>query len=48
MRRLSPSYRLHSIAVSGGEGEKRVRAARVATEAARLLGADVVVSPSEL
>ena len=34
--------------MSGGEEEKRVRAARVATEAARLLGADVVVSPSEL
>ena len=47
-RLLSPSYRLHGIAVSGGEEEKRVRAARVATEAARLLGADVVVSPSEL
>jgi D-cysteine desulfhydrase family pyridoxal phosphate-dependent enzyme len=47
-RLLSPSYRLHGIAVSGGEEEKRVRAARVATEAAALLGAHVNVDPAEL
>ena len=47
-RLFSPPYRLHGIAVSGGEDEKRVRAARVATEAAALLGLDLVVAPSEL
>jgi D-cysteine desulfhydrase family pyridoxal phosphate-dependent enzyme len=47
-RLLSPSYRLHGIAVSGGEEEKRVRAARVATEAAALLGTPVTVDPAEL
>jgi L-cysteate sulfo-lyase len=47
-RLTSPTYTLHGIAVSGGEEEKRVRAARVATEAAVLLGAGVVVSPGEL
>src|SRR5262249_38911086 len=47
-RRAPPSYRLHGIAVSGGEDEKRVRAARVATEAAALLGAPVTIDPAEL
>ena len=47
-RLFSPSYELHGIAVSGGEPEKRVRAARIATEAARLLRRDIVVTPDEL
>jgi D-cysteine desulfhydrase family pyridoxal phosphate-dependent enzyme len=47
-RLFSPSYELHGIAVSGGETEKRVRAANAATEAASLVGADVIVRPDEL
>ena len=47
-RLFSPPYQLHGIAVSGGEEEKRVRAARVATEAAALLGAEVSIVPEEL
>ena len=47
-RLFSPSYRLFGIAVSGGEDEKRQRAARVATEAAALIGAGVTVKASEL
>jgi D-cysteine desulfhydrase family pyridoxal phosphate-dependent enzyme len=47
-RLFSPPYRLAGIAVSGGEDEKRVRAARVATEAAALLGVGVTVGPGEL
>ena len=47
-RLFSPPYRLCGIAVSGGEDEKRARAARVATEAAALLGLDAVVPPGEL
>jgi D-cysteine desulfhydrase family pyridoxal phosphate-dependent enzyme len=47
-RLFSPSYQLFGIAVSGGEDEKRQRAARVATEAAALIGADVTVRASEL
>jgi len=47
-RLFSPPYQLHGIAVSGGEEEKRVRAARVATEAAALLGAGISVAPEEL
>lgn len=47
-RLFAPPYRLFGIAVSGGEPEKRLRAARVATETARLLGSTVTVSPDEL
>jgi D-cysteine desulfhydrase family pyridoxal phosphate-dependent enzyme len=47
-RLFSPPYQLAGIAVSGGEDEKRVRAARVATEAAALLGVGVAVNPGEL
>jgi D-cysteine desulfhydrase family pyridoxal phosphate-dependent enzyme len=47
-RLCSPRYQLFGIAVSGGEDEKRVRAARVATEAAALLGVDVTVAAGEL
>src|SRR5438552_15784363 len=47
-RLFSPPYQLHGIAVSGGEEEKRVRAARVATEAAALLAAEVSIVPEEL
>jgi D-cysteine desulfhydrase family pyridoxal phosphate-dependent enzyme len=47
-RLFSPPYRLFGIAVSGGEEEKRLRAARVATEAAALLGLGVVVAADEL
>ena len=47
--RLFPApYRLCGIAVSGGEEEKRSRAARVATEAAALLGSTVTVAAAEL
>ena len=37
-RLFAPPYRLFGIAVSGGEPDKRLRAARVATETARLIG----------
>jgi D-cysteine desulfhydrase family pyridoxal phosphate-dependent enzyme len=47
-RLFTPPYKLFGVAVSGGEEEKRVRAARVATEAAGLLGSAVTVSPDEL
>jgi 1-aminocyclopropane-1-carboxylate deaminase/D-cysteine desulfhydrase-like pyridoxal-dependent ACC family enzyme len=47
-RLFAPPYRLFGVAVSGGEEEKRLRAARVATEAAALLGLDHVVPPDEL
>jgi D-cysteine desulfhydrase family pyridoxal phosphate-dependent enzyme len=48
-RLFSAPYRLSGIAVSGGEEEKRVRAARIANEAASLLGAaDVAIVPEEL
>jgi D-cysteine desulfhydrase family pyridoxal phosphate-dependent enzyme len=47
-RLFSPPYRLSGIAVSGGEEEKRVRAARIANEAAALLGAGVTIAPGEL
>jgi D-cysteine desulfhydrase family pyridoxal phosphate-dependent enzyme len=47
-RLFSPPYRLHGIAVSGGEEEKRARAARIATEAAALAGAAIVIAPDEL
>jgi 1-aminocyclopropane-1-carboxylate deaminase/D-cysteine desulfhydrase-like pyridoxal-dependent ACC family enzyme len=40
--------RLHGIAVSAGEEEKRIRAARLANEAAALLGLSVRVTASEL
>jgi D-cysteine desulfhydrase family pyridoxal phosphate-dependent enzyme len=47
-RLFSPSFRLFGIAVSGGEDEKRVRAARAATEAGRLLGCDLAFDPQQL
>jgi D-cysteine desulfhydrase family pyridoxal phosphate-dependent enzyme len=47
-RLFSPPYRLFGIAVSGGEEEKRVRAARVAMEAAGLLKSAIIVAPDEL
>jgi D-cysteine desulfhydrase family pyridoxal phosphate-dependent enzyme len=42
------AYRLHGIAVSAGEDEKRRRAARLMNEAAALVGLPVRVEPSEL
>lgn len=42
-RLFRASYRCVGIAVSGGESVKRERAARIANEAARLLGTDVTV-----
>jgi 1-aminocyclopropane-1-carboxylate deaminase/D-cysteine desulfhydrase-like pyridoxal-dependent ACC family enzyme len=47
-RLFSPPYRLCGIAVSGGEEEKRSRAARVATEAAALLGSSITLAAREL
>jgi D-cysteine desulfhydrase family pyridoxal phosphate-dependent enzyme len=47
-RLFSAPYRLVGIAVSGGEEEKRVRAARIANEAGARLGADVAIVPTEL
>jgi len=47
-RLFEAPYRLCGIAVSGGEEEKRVRAARIANEAAALLRTDVGVRPDEL
>ncbi|MGE5243549.1 MAG: D-cysteine desulfhydrase family protein [Betaproteobacteria bacterium] len=48
MRLFGAPYALRGVAVSGGESEKRVRAARIATAAAGLLGEDVIVTPGEL
>jgi len=42
------TYRLHGVAVSAGEEEKRVRAARLVNEAARILQQSIQVDPSEL
>ena len=42
------AYRLHGIAVSAGEDEKQLRAARLVNEAAALLGLSVRVDSSEL
>jgi D-cysteine desulfhydrase family pyridoxal phosphate-dependent enzyme len=47
-RLFGAPYRLCGVAVSGGEDEKRVRAARIANEAAALLGAHVAITPEEL
>jgi D-cysteine desulfhydrase family pyridoxal phosphate-dependent enzyme len=47
-RLFAPPYKLFGIAVSGGEGEKRERAARIANEAAALLEAGVEISPQHL
>jgi len=47
-RLFHPSYTLCGVAVSGGEDEKRIRAARIGTEAARLLSSDVRIDPGEL
>jgi D-cysteine desulfhydrase family pyridoxal phosphate-dependent enzyme len=47
-RLFSAPYQLRGIAVSGGEPEKRVRAARIANEAAALLGVDLTLQPDEL
>jgi D-cysteine desulfhydrase family pyridoxal phosphate-dependent enzyme len=41
-------YRLFGIAVSGGEDEKKRRAARIANGAAELLGAGITIAPEEL
>jgi len=41
-------YRLYGVAVSGGEPKKTVRAARIANEAAALIGADVRVAAEDL
>src|SRR5206468_5063875 len=47
-RLFNAPYRLCGVAVSGGEDEKRVRAARIANEAASLIGARVIVQAEEL
>jgi 1-aminocyclopropane-1-carboxylate deaminase/D-cysteine desulfhydrase-like pyridoxal-dependent ACC family enzyme len=47
-RLFQPPYRLCGVAVSGGEDEKRVRAARIANEAAALVEAPVSIGPEEL
>ena len=47
-RLFSAPYRLHGIAVSGGETEKKERAARVGSEAAAIIGSPVRISASEL
>jgi D-cysteine desulfhydrase family pyridoxal phosphate-dependent enzyme len=47
-RLFSPPYQLRGVAVSGGEAEKRVRAARIANEAAAMLGVEVALRPDEL
>jgi 1-aminocyclopropane-1-carboxylate deaminase/D-cysteine desulfhydrase-like pyridoxal-dependent ACC family enzyme len=47
-RLFSPPYALLGIAVSGGEEEKRVRAARIANEAGALLGAGVTIAAEHL
>jgi D-cysteine desulfhydrase family pyridoxal phosphate-dependent enzyme len=47
-RLFAAPYRLCGVAVSGGEDEKRVRAARIANEAAALLESHVRITPEEL
>jgi D-cysteine desulfhydrase family pyridoxal phosphate-dependent enzyme len=47
-RLFMPPYRLCGVAVSGGEDEKRVRAARIANEAAALVRAQVTITAEEL
>jgi D-cysteine desulfhydrase family pyridoxal phosphate-dependent enzyme len=47
-RLFSPTYQLRGVAVSGGEPEKRLRAARIANEAAALLNVDATIHPDEL
>jgi D-cysteine desulfhydrase family pyridoxal phosphate-dependent enzyme len=47
-RLFGPPYRLCGVAVSGGEDEKRIRAARIANEAAALVGAHAAITPEEL
>ena len=47
-RLFATTFRLCGIAVSGGEDEKRVRAARIANEAASRLGSGVSVRPDDL
>jgi D-cysteine desulfhydrase family pyridoxal phosphate-dependent enzyme len=47
-RMFSSPYRLYGVAVSGGEPEKRERAARIANEAASLLNLTTRVSASDL
>src|SRR5438876_7644771 len=47
-RLFAPSYHLCGIAVSGGEDEKRGRAARIANEAAALLGSGIKIRAEEL
>jgi 1-aminocyclopropane-1-carboxylate deaminase/D-cysteine desulfhydrase-like pyridoxal-dependent ACC family enzyme len=42
------SYRLQGVAVSAGEPEKKVRAARLINEAASLIGTPIRVDASEL
>jgi D-cysteine desulfhydrase family pyridoxal phosphate-dependent enzyme len=47
-RLFSAPYQLRGIAVSGGEPDKRLRAARIANEAAALLGVDLTIHADEL
>lgn len=47
-RLYSAPYRLHGIAVSGGEPEKTARAVRIASEAAALLGVEARLRPEDL
>jgi D-cysteine desulfhydrase family pyridoxal phosphate-dependent enzyme len=47
-RMFAAPYRLCGIAVSAGEAEKRLRAARIANEAAALIGARVHIAADEL
>jgi 1-aminocyclopropane-1-carboxylate deaminase/D-cysteine desulfhydrase-like pyridoxal-dependent ACC family enzyme len=44
----SAPYRIHGIAVSGGEPEKTQRAVRIAREAAEILGAPSSVTAEDL
>jgi D-cysteine desulfhydrase family pyridoxal phosphate-dependent enzyme len=47
-RLFGAPYRVCGIAVSGGEDEKRLRAARIANEAAALIGRRIEIRPEEL
>ena len=47
-RMFGCTYRLHGVAVSAGEEEKQVRAARLVNEAARMLQLSIQVDPAEL
>jgi D-cysteine desulfhydrase family pyridoxal phosphate-dependent enzyme len=47
-RIFDATYRVHGIAVSGGEGKKRAKATEIANDAAQLIGVDIRIDADEL